>query len=112
MLHPPLFPGRVSSELEAFHNDPDLDTDADDEYEEWTQDKFGEEEDHGKEQGGEPPKLSEEELNTWDEEASLEELNRLSKLGVIEEVAEADYMHKENKYLDLPEVYDRIVARE
>ena len=45
------------------------------------EDKFGEEEVYGKEQGGEPRKFSEEELDIWDEEASLEELNRLSKLA-------------------------------
>ena len=79
--HPPLFAGRVSSEVEDFHNEPDLDIEADDAYEELMEDKFGEEEAFGKEQYGEPPKLSEEELNIWDEESSLEELNRLSKLG-------------------------------
>ena len=52
-----------------------LPLDADDEYED-IEEKFGGEEVHGKEQGREPPKLTEEELLVWDEEASL------SKLGV------------------------------
>ena len=61
MLHPPLFAGRVSSIVEDFHNDPDLDVEAD-EYEELMEDKFGEEEVYSKEQGGEPPRLSEEKV--------------------------------------------------
>ena len=81
MLHPPLFAGRVSSDVEDFHNDPDLDIEADDEYAELMEDKFGEEKVYGKEQGREPRKFSEEELDIWDEEASLEVLNRLSKLA-------------------------------
>ena len=104
-----MFAGRVFSEPEDFHNDPDLELDADDEYEDIINEKFGEEEAHGKEQGGEPPNLSEELFVCC-----------LSKPGVVKEVKEADYVDKSIKCKDLREVYSekeipsrcRTVARE
>ena len=74
-------------------------------------------------QGETPPELSPEELDLLDQEAAVEELNRLSKIGVIEEFLEANANGQE-KCMDLREVYDwryredhwkrrcRIVARE
>ena len=70
-----------------------------------------------------PPELSPEKLDLLDQEAAVEELNRLSKIGVIEEFLEANPNGPE-KRMDLREVYDwryredhwkrrcRIVARE
>ena len=74
-------------------------------------------------QGESPPEVSPEELDSMDQEAAVEELNRLSKIGVIEEFAESGASGSE-KRMDLREVYDwryrdgkwrrrcRIVARE
>ena len=74
-------------------------------------------------QGESPPEVSPEELDSMNQEAAVEELNRLSKIGVIEEFAESGASGSE-KRMDLREVYDwryrdgkwrrrcRIVARE
>ena len=74
-------------------------------------------------QGESPPEVSPEKLDSMDQEAAVEELNRLSKIGVIEEFAESGASGSE-KRMDLREVYDwryrdgkwrrrcRIVARE
>ena len=74
-------------------------------------------------QGELPPEVSPEEFHSMDQEAAVEELNRLSKIGVIEEFAESGASGSE-KRMDLREVYDwryrdgkwrrrcRIVARE
>ena len=56
-------------------------------------------------QGGTPPELSPEELDLLDQEAAVEELNRLSKIGVIEDFLEANASGQE-KRMDLREVYD------
>ncbi|CAE7669683.1 unnamed protein product, partial [Symbiodinium necroappetens] len=75
------------------------------------------------EQGEMPPELSPEALDTMDQEAAVEELNKLSKIGVIEEFQE-NHATGQEKRMDLREVYDwrfrdnrwkrrcRIVARE
>ncbi|OLP76286.1 hypothetical protein AK812_SmicGene43799 [Symbiodinium microadriaticum] len=74
-------------------------------------------------QGESPPEVSPEELDSMDQEAAVEELNRLSKIGVIEEFAKSGASGSE-KRMDLREVHDwrcrdgkwrrrcRIVARE
>ena len=57
------------------------------------------------EQGESPPEVSPEELDAMDQEAAVEELNRLSKIGVIEEFAVSGASGEE-KRMDLREVYD------
>ena len=124
-LYPPLFAGRVSQEDDVFHWDEHEDLTAvegeDVEYEDLVEEEM---EDAPKnEQGETPPELSPEALDAMDQEAAVEELNRLSKIGVIEEFAES-CASGEEKQMDLREVYDwryrdgkwrrrcRIVARE
>ncbi|OLP94038.1 hypothetical protein AK812_SmicGene23990 [Symbiodinium microadriaticum] len=124
-LYPPLFAGRVSQEDDVFHWDEHEDLTAvegeDTEYEDLVEEEM---EDAPKnEQGESPPDVSPEELDSMDQEAAVEELNRLSKIGVIEEFAESGASGSE-KRMDLREVYDwryrdgrwrrrcRIVARE
>ena len=93
---PPLFAGRVSTEEDPFHWDEEEDLTAvegeDVEYEDLNQ-------------GETPPVLSPEELDLLDQEAAVEELNRLSKIGVSEEFLEANANGQE-KRMDLREVYD------
>ena len=124
-LYPPLFAGRVSHEEDVFHWDEHEDLTAvegeDIEYEDLVEEEM---EDAPKnDQGESPPEVSPEELDSMDQEAAVEELNRLSKIGVIEEFAESGASGSE-KMMDLREVYDwryrdgkwrrrcRIVARE
>ena len=124
-LYPPLFAGRVSQEDDVFHWDEHEDLTAvegeDIEYEDLVEEEM---EDAPKnDQGESPPEVSPEELDSMDQEAAVEELNRLSKIGVIEEFAESGASGPE-KRMDLREVYDwryrdgkwrrrcRIVARE
>ena len=124
-LYPPLFAGRVSQEDDVFHWDEHEDLTAiegeDIEYEDLVEEEM---EDAPKnEQGESPPEVSPEKLDSMDQEAAVEELNRLSKIGVIEEFAESGASGSE-KRMDLREVYDwryrdgkwrrrcRIVARE
>ena len=123
-LYPPLFAGRVSQEDDVFHWDEHEDLTAvegeDIEYEDLVEEEM---EDAPNEQGESPPEVSPEELDSMDQEAAVEELNRLSKIGVIEEFAESGASGSE-KRMDLREVYDwrfrdgkwrrrcRIVARE
>ena len=124
-LYPPLFAGRVSQEEDVFHWDEHEDLTAvegeDVEYEDLVEEEM---EDAPKnEQGESPPELSPEELDVVDQQAAVEELNRLSKIGVIEEFVESKANGTE-KRMDLREVYDwryrddqwkrrcRIVARE
>ena len=57
------------------------------------------------EQGETPPELSPEALDAMDQEAAVEELNRLSKISVIEEFVES-CANGEEKRMDLREVYD------
>ena len=120
----PLFAGRVSQE-DVFHWDEHEDLTAvegeDIEYEDLVEEEM---EDAPKnDQGESPPEVSPEEFDSMDQEAAVEELNRLSKIGVIEEFAESGASGSE-KRMDLREVYDwryrdgkwrrrcRIVARE
>eukprot|EP00439_Symbiodinium_sp_Y106_P072281 s5040_g13.t1 len=95
-LRPPFFAGRVSMEEDPFHWDEEEDLTAvegeDVEYEDLNQ-------------GETPPVLSPEELDLLDQEAAVEELNRLSKIGVSEEFLEANANGQE-KRMDLREVYD------
>ena len=124
-LYPPLFAGRVSQEEDVFHWDEHEDLTAvegeDVEYEDLMEEEM---EDAPKnEQGETPPELSPEALDAMDQEAAVEEVNRLRKIGVIEEFAESCATEQE-KRMDLREVYDwrfrdnrwkrrcRIVARE
>ena len=124
-LYPPLFAGRVSQEDDVFHWDEYEDLTAiegeDIEYEDLVEEEM---EDAPKnDQGESPPEVSPEKLDSMDQEAAVEELNRLSKIGVIEEFAESGASGSE-KRMDLREVYDwryrdgkwrrrcRIVARE
>ena len=124
-LYPPLFAGRVSQEDDVFHWDEHEDLTAiegeDIEYEDLVEEEM---EDAPKnDQGESPPEVSPEKLDSMDQEAAVEELNRLSKIGVIEEFAESGASGSE-KRMDLREVYDwryrdgkwrrrcRIVARE
>ncbi|CAE7543510.1 unnamed protein product, partial [Symbiodinium microadriaticum] len=117
--------GRVSQEEDVFHWDEHEDLTAvegeDVEYEDLIEEEM---EDAPKnEQGESPPELSPEELDVVDQQAAVEELNRLSKIGVIEEFIESKANGTE-KRMDLREVYDwryrddqwkrrcRIVARE
>ncbi|CAE7242118.1 unnamed protein product, partial [Symbiodinium microadriaticum] len=106
-LYPPLFAGRVSQEDDVFHWDEHEDLTAvegeDVEYEDLVEEEM---EDAPKnEQGETPPELSPEALDAMDQEAAVEELNRLSKIGVIEEFAES-CASGEEKQMDLREVYD------
>ncbi|CAE7023445.1 unnamed protein product, partial [Symbiodinium sp. KB8] len=83
--------GRVSQEDDVFHWDEHEDLTAvegeDVEYEDLVEEEM---EDAPKnEQGETPPELSPEALDAMDQEAAVEELNRLSKIGVIEESAES-----------------------
>ena len=106
-LYPPLFAGRVSQEDDVFHWDEHEDLTAvegeDIEYEDLVEEEM---EDAPKnEQGESPPELNPEELDSMDQEAAVEELNSLSKIGVIEEFAESGASGSE-KRMDLREVYD------
>ena len=90
-LYPPLFAGRVSQEEDVFHWDEHEDLTAvegeDVEYEDLMEEEM---EDAPKnEQGETPPELRSEALDAMDQEAAVEELNRLSKIGVIEEFVES-----------------------
>ncbi|CAE7348549.1 unnamed protein product, partial [Symbiodinium necroappetens] len=90
-LYPPLFAGRVSQEEDVFHWDEHEDLTAvegeDVEYEDLMEEEM---EDAPKnEQGETPPELSPEALDAMDQETAVEELNRLSKIGVIEEFVES-----------------------
>ena len=124
-LYPPLFAGRVSQEDDVFHCDEHEDLTAvegeDVEYEDLVEEEM---EDAPKNAQGEtPPELSPEALDAMDQEAAVEELDRLSKIGVIEEFVESCASGEERR-MDLREVYDwrfrdgkwrrrcRIVARE
>ena len=124
-LYPPLFAGRVSQEDDIFHWDEHEDLTAiegeDVEYEDLVEEEM--EDEPKNDQGESPPEVSPEKLDSMDQEAAVEELNRLSKIGVIEEFAESGASGSE-KRMDLREVYDwryrdgkwrrrcRIVARE
>ena len=124
-LYPPLFAGRVSQEDDVFHWDEHEDLTAlegeDVEYEDLVEEEM--EDEPKNDQGETPPEVSPEKLDSMDQEAAVEELNRLSKIGVIEEFAESGASGFE-KIMDLREVYDwryrdgkwrrrcRIVARE
>ena len=124
-LYPPLFAGRVSQEEDVFHWDEHDDLTAvegeDIEYEDLVEEEMEDAPEY--DQGESPPEVSPEELDSMDQEAAVEELNRLSKIGVIEEFAESGASGSE-KRMDLREVYDwryrdgkwrrrcRIVARE
>ena len=124
-LYPPLFAGRVSQEDDVFHWDEHEDLTAiegeDIEYEDLVEEEM--EDEPKNDQGESPPEVSPEKLDSMDQEAAVEELNRLSKIGVIEEFAESGASGSE-KRMDLREVYDwryrdgkwrrrcRIVARE
>ena len=122
-LYPPLFAGRVSQEEDVFHWDEHEDLTAvegeDVEYEDLMEEEM---EDAPKnDQGESPPEVSPEELDSMDQQAAVEELNRLSKIGVMFAESEAN---ETEKRMDLREVYDwryrdgkwrrrcRIVARE
>ena len=124
-LYPPLFAGRVSQEDDILHWDEHEDLTAiegeDVEYEDLVEEEM--EDEPKNDQGESPPEVSPEKLDSMDQEAAVEELNRLSKIGVIEEFAESGASGSE-KRMDLREVYDwryrdgkwgrrcRIVARE
>ena len=124
-LYPPLFAGRVSQEDDVFHLDEHEDLTAIEgegiEYEDLVEEEM--EDEPKNDQGESPPEVSPEKLDSMDQEAAVEELNRLSKIGVIEEFAESCASGSE-KRMDLREVYDwrhrdgkwrrrcRIVARE
>ncbi|OLP77140.1 hypothetical protein AK812_SmicGene42834 [Symbiodinium microadriaticum] len=117
--------GRVSQEEDVFHWDEHDDLTAvegeDIEYEDLVEEEMEDAPEY--DQGESPPEVSPEELDSMDQEAAVEELNRLSKIGVIEEFAESGASGSE-KRMDLREVYDwryrdgkwrrrcRIVARE
>ena len=89
-LYPPFFAGRVSMEDDPFHWDDHEDLtrveDEDVEYEDLMEEEM--EDEPKNEQGETPPELSPEELDLVDQKAAVEELNRLSKIGVIEEFEE------------------------
>ena len=107
VLYPRLFAGRVSQEEDPFHWDEheDLTTVEGEDID--NADLMEEEmEDVPKnDQGDTPPEMSPEELDALDQEAAVEELNRLSKIGVIEEFQESRATGQE-KRMDLREVYD------
>ena len=90
-LYPPLFAGRVSQEEDVFHWDEHEDLTAvegeDVEYEDLVEEEM--EDEPKNDQGESPPEVSPEELDSMDQQAAVEELNRLSKIGVIEEFAES-----------------------
>ena len=101
-LYPSLFAGRVSQEEDVFHWDEHEDLRAvegeDVEYEDLMEEEM---EDAPKnEQGETPPELSPEALDAMDQEAAVEELSRLSKIGVIEEFVES-CASGEEKRMDL-----------
>ena len=106
-LYPPLFAGRVSQEEDPFHWDEHEDLTAvegeDIEYEDLMEEEM--EDVPTNEQGETLPELSPEELDVLDQEAAVEELNRLSKIDVTEEFQESHATGRE-KHMDLPEVYD------
>ena len=124
-LYPPLFAGRPLQEEDVFHWDEHEDLTAVEGADVECEDLMEEEMEDAprNEQGEMPPELSPEALDTMDQEAAVEELNKLSKIGVIEEFQE-NHATGQEKRMDLREVYDwrfrdnrwkrrcRIVARE
>ena len=57
-------------------------------------------------EGGEPPEVSDEELEKLDEEAARKKVEKLKGMGVIEELTRDESPQKGAEWLTLKNVYD------